>query len=177
MTINAKFSCRWQSDSLRSQFTNQFLFGNLVSASYLLLTLWKIRSEDTSFKCLHKGMLYSFIQFFLKRIFRSKACLLFWNCFLFEEPIHNFLLFLVIFLLLCGCLPELLREFRICCMDIKQWCWFFISLSDTRLGSYLLKMWGVLGHSLGLQIGIPFLFRSFRKSFLGMQSVLWVLIV
>lgn len=95
LTRNAKFSCRWQSDSLRSQFTNQFLFGSLVSASYLLLTLWKIRSEDTSFKCLHKEMLYSFIQFFGKRKFRSQACLLFWTCCLFKEPIHNFLLFLL----------------------------------------------------------------------------------
>lgn len=62
--------------------------------------------------------------------------------------------FCFFFLLLCGCLSELCCVFWVCCMGIKQWCWFFISLSDTHLGSYLLKTWGFLGHSLGLQIGI-----------------------
>lgn len=100
----------------------------------------------TSFKCLHRGILYSFIQFCKKRKFRIKACLLSWNCCLLKEPVHNFsssFFFHLLSFFSCCCVAAFQNffvVFWIGCLVIKQWCLFFISLNYTHFGSYLLKI-------------------------------------
>lgn len=129
------------------------------------------RSEDTSFKCLHKGILYSFIQFCKKRKFRIKACLLSWNCCLLKEPVHNFsscFFFHLLSFFSCCCVAAFQNffvVFWIGCLVIKQWCLFFISLNYTHFGSYLLKIRFLGGIRWGYRLELNFFLGASERFF------------
>lgn len=154
---------------------------NLQVSSFLgiwsvqVTSCWHYEDQKIYLKCLHKGMLYSFIQFFKERKFRIKACLPFWNCCPFKEPIHNFLLFL--FSSSCvAAFQNFSVVFWICYIGIKQWCWFFISLSSTHLGSYSLKTCFFGDIHWGYRLEFNLFSGPSGSLFLRMQSVLWIFI-
>lgn len=92
--------------------------------------------------CIRESFTVSYF-FLLKRNFRIQACLLFWNCCLFKEPIHNFFLaFLWTFFCCCvAVFQNLFVVIWICCSASKLCCLFSISLNYTNFWSYFLKQW------------------------------------
>lgn len=133
------------------------------------------RSEDIAFKRLHKGMPYSFIQFFLKRKFRIKACLFFWNYCLFKAPIYNFLLFLFFS---CCCMAAFQNFFVVLWMLHGDYTMTFV-LYQPKLYSFgiiFIENTVFLGIQWDYRLEFNFFLGASESLFLRVPSVLWTFI-